>query len=375
MDIKKWIRSRYAANKPLNLHAVAREKPEILEKVFAGPKPRGWRRTLIDAGADPYKIVHDYQQEVECKICGQWSMVLGTHLDIRHQVNGEEYRQEFGADVEISSEAFRAAQFRGYPIKGIAHWEGLWSRFYLIDWIIRLGEEGHDLNFLNINQGGKTLVQNAWATFGSWDAALIVAGFKPQDERRHPVGEEWDVEKTIKSLQEYAKRRRKHKSAQMPNGLRAAIKRRFASLKSACKAADLKYEEISSRAVFKSPKVTNFVNAIRKLENMKGQERRNKLLQICHKNHDHFRIMRGHYTSLKKLAQLEGIDERLISMKAYRDEADVHHDLDLIEGKMDLCYSNLKKHHLGLYNVISATGWGRERLVTLPRLKGKHTVH
>ena len=47
----------------------------------------------------------------------------------------------------------------------------------------------------------------------------------------------------------------------------------------------------------------------------------------------------------------------------------------LIERKMDLCFSNLKKHHLGLYNVISATGWGRERLVTLPRPKGKHTVH
>ena len=169
MDIKKWIRARYAAKKPLNLHAVARW-PAILEKVFAGPKPLGWRRCLIDAGVDPYKIVHEYQQEVECKICGQWSMVLGTHLDIRHELTGDGYRQEFGVNAEISSEAFRARRFRSIPVKGIAHWEGLWSRYYLIDWIIRLGEEGHDLNFLNISRGGKSLAQNVWTTFGSWDA-------------------------------------------------------------------------------------------------------------------------------------------------------------------------------------------------------------
>lgn len=57
MDITQWIRSRAAARQPLNIHAVWREHSELLELAFAGPTPRGWRRSwrgsLIDAGVGP----------------------------------------------------------------------------------------------------------------------------------------------------------------------------------------------------------------------------------------------------------------------------------------------------------------------------------
>ncbi len=66
MDITQWIRSQAATGQPLNIHAVQRERPDLLEQAFAGPTPRGWRRSLIDAGVDPYKIVLDYEDQVEC---------------------------------------------------------------------------------------------------------------------------------------------------------------------------------------------------------------------------------------------------------------------------------------------------------------------
>ena len=52
MDLTKWIRSQAATRQPLNLHAVARARPDLLEQAFAGPAPRGWRRSLMDAGVD-----------------------------------------------------------------------------------------------------------------------------------------------------------------------------------------------------------------------------------------------------------------------------------------------------------------------------------
>ena len=53
MKLSKWIRSRAATQQPLNLHAVTRERPDLLELAFAGPTPRGWRRSLMDAGSIP----------------------------------------------------------------------------------------------------------------------------------------------------------------------------------------------------------------------------------------------------------------------------------------------------------------------------------
>lgn len=70
------------------------------------------------AGFDPYKIVHAYEDHVECGICGLSFMVLGAHLKASHSISGEEYRQEFGPDREVSSESFRASKFGGRSIAG-----------------------------------------------------------------------------------------------------------------------------------------------------------------------------------------------------------------------------------------------------------------
>ena len=372
MDTTHWIRSRAATGQPLNLHAVMRERPDLLEHVFAGPTPRGWRRSLIDAGVDPYKIVHAYEDHVTCAICGFSCAVLGTHIVQCHGTTRDEYLQEFGPDCEISSESFRAGQFGALPIAGIAHWENLWSRHYVTDWVIRLHEEGHNVNYQNLVVVGKTLASAGWRLFGSWDAVLCAAGLNPDEERAIPPFMQWTHDMVFDGLREFAAVKGDNWRRRMPNQLRMAIVRMFGTPEAASKAAGLKFEAINQRAIFSGKPVTHLVAAIRKLEHLKGRERRRKLSEIYHRNADNRRIIQGHFGSLEQLAIQEGIDPRAVSLELYRDEVDVHHDLNLLEraGKI-LCYDTLKRGHKTLYNVIRKTGWGRDRLSNPPRIMTK----
>lgn len=88
-----------------------------------------------------------------------------------------------------------------------------------------------------------------------------------------------------------------------------------------------------------------------------------KLSAIYHKDENNRRIIQNSYGSLRKLAICEGISLRAVSPKAYRDKSDVLNDLDLIarSGK-PINFQTLKKGHKRLYNVISETGWGKNRL-------------
>jgi hypothetical protein len=99
------------------------------------------------------------------------------------------------------------------------------------------------------------------------------------------------------------------------------------------------------------------------LGSLKGLERRKKLIEIYHSKPEYKYIIQQRFGSLKKLADIYGIDHHIVDLKAYRDEADVHHDLDLIEkAGLCICFKYLWDEHRGLYNTISKTGWGRERL-------------
>ena len=332
MKLSKWILSQAATRQPLNIHAVARVRPDLLEQAFAGPAPRGWRRSLMDAGVDPYKIVHEYEQDVECAVCGTSHAVLGTHLKRCHDMTGVEYREEYGSEREISSESYRAAHSGGRPIAGIAHWEQLWSRHYVIDWILRLKhEEGHDPNYQHVVKTGRSLASAGLSLFGSWDATLRAAGLDPDLLRVNPPGRQWTRTMVIKGLREFAKMKKGNWRLEMSNQLRMAAPRFFGTLEAAYLAAGLSYEQISSRAIFKGKAVDNLVAEIRGLESLKGRERKQKLDAIYLKNEENHRIVVGRFGSLRLLAEKAGIDPRLVAQDTYRDEADVQHDLDILE--------------------------------------------
>ncbi len=365
MNGTKWIQARAASGQALNLHAVQRERPDLLKQAFAGPSPRGWRRTLIGAGVDPYEIEHEYEDQVECRICGYASAVLGTHLKAHHGVTGEEYLEEFGPDCELSSEWFRAARFGSRPIAGIEHWESIWSRLYVVDWIIRLHEEGVSLNFHGLRDIGQPLASAGWKLFGSWDAALQAAGFDPDEERAIPPFQHWTEELVIERLRKFAVEKAADWRLSMSNELRSAVLRFFGGPEAAAKAAGLRFVDINHRALSSDSKIPRLVASLRKLEGLKGRARRKRLGTIYHRNDENRRIIQYRYGSLQRLAEREGINPRALAIQTYRDEDDVHHDLDLLEqaGKM-LRHDTLKRGHKTLYNVISKTGWGRERLAS-----------
>jgi DNA-binding XRE family transcriptional regulator len=113
--------------------------------------------------------------------------------------------------------------------------------------------------------------------------------------------------------------------------------------------------------------VAKLVAAIRALEPLKGQERRRRLNDILFTNDLNQRIVKNHYLSLLRLVAEEGIDPHAVAPEIYRDEADVQHDLDLLEreGK-PLNFNTLIHGHGRLYKTIRETGWGAERVESRP---------
>jgi hypothetical protein len=242
----RWIQNRAASGKPLNLNAVMRVRPDLITAAFAGPEPRGWQRSLRDAGVDPYSIVHETLESVNCPICNHKGEVLGHHLRSVHAMDTADFEAKFGPEHPLSSESFRARKFVVPPIFGIPHWERLWSRFYVIDWIIRLHEVGHDLNHYHIVLNARWLSAHGLKYWGSWDAALRAAGLDPHAARVKPVGERWSCEKIIHRLRERAA----SPHGSMPVALSFAVRRYFGSINAAAQAAGLCCKDLVGRRSF-----------------------------------------------------------------------------------------------------------------------------
>ncbi len=362
MDLSSWIRSRAATRQPLNIHAVARERPDLLDQAFAGPSPHGWRRSLIDAGVDPYKIVIQYEDLVECAICGLSFVVLGKHLSSVHDMTGEEYHKEFGPDCATTSEAYRSELTCSRTIAGIAHWERLWSSYYVIDWLLLLNHEKVPLNAEHLHQAGTALERHARKLFGSWDGALRAAGLDPAVLRAKPPERQWTHTMVIEGLRNFAKLKKENPKRQMSTPLKMAMRRFFPTGNAACQAAGIAYEAINPRASFKDEAVARLVAAIRALEPLKGRERLKRLEAIYRKTTNQ-RIVTRNYGSLRRLAAKEGIPLRVVAREAYRDEADVHHDLDLLESEVHVLTDGLiRRRNSGLRLVMMQTGWGEERV-------------
>jgi hypothetical protein len=363
MTLHHWIRQRADNREPLNLHAVLEARPDLLDEAFAGPRPQGWRRSLFAAGVDPYRIEQQHEALVQCRICGEWRSVLGKHLSIGHGISRSEYLEEYGADCELSSEMFRAGKFRGGTDYEIAHWEKLWSRYYVLDWIILLHERGHDVNYVAVVHSFKSLAHYGIFFFGSWDEALRLSGLNPETIRRHPLHRKWSKPMIAASLRELADAKKSGARGEVPIDLTMAIRRYYTSTESACKAAGLKSDDVLLRpAVLSGDEAAPLVADLRELESLKGRERGQRLSAIYSK---HRKYITSRYGSLQKLAIAEGLDPSWVAPRCYRTEADVLHDLgELAKEGRPLHFKTLKNGYRRLYNVILETGWGATRLTS-----------
>jgi hypothetical protein len=178
--ILREIRRLHARRAPLNIPAVKRSHPKLIEQVYAVRAFWGWKRALEDAGLDYAKINTELRDYVDCKICGRDLGSLAYHLISQHQVTPEEYRAEY-PDAELHCEVVRAGMARRKlrKLPALPHWEAVWTPEYVLDRMAELHRRNFPMNFKWASGHEKALTDKAIRYFGSWDEALRRIGLDP----------------------------------------------------------------------------------------------------------------------------------------------------------------------------------------------------
>ncbi len=181
------IRRLYRARRPLNISAVKRSHPELIESAYSRRPFLGWRQALEQAGVDYAKIAVELQNHVECPLCGKSFQSLGIHLKFMHGLTSGEFAREF-PDLPISGEVHR--QIRRPAPAALPHWETVWTREYLLDriwqWYLLEGRcNPKRITVLDPNMMGMLFSYRLRSTTKgeTWNETLLALGLDPGQER------------------------------------------------------------------------------------------------------------------------------------------------------------------------------------------------
>ncbi len=182
------IQRLHARRVPLNISAVKRSHPKLIERVYAVRPFWGWKRALADAGLDYAKINFELRDYVDCKICGQDFGALTSHLIRTHQTTPEDYRLAY-PEAELLGETERARLSE--PISRqdnytLPRWETIWTPEHVLDRMAELRRQNYPMNFYWVSQHERSLGSQAILYFGSWDEALRRIGLDPSKIRLAP---------------------------------------------------------------------------------------------------------------------------------------------------------------------------------------------
>lgn len=245
VETLRWLHAR---QEPLNIIAVKRRHPGLVERVYAVRPYWGWRRALRDAGLDYDTIRTELRETCTCLICGQSFVSLQAHLMKAHGANPTEYRQEYPG-AEVVSEALRAHAGEGGK-SPLVHVEGLWSWEYLCDRALESHQRGWDLSHNETFRRDPGLVR--WSRiFGRrWDEVLSTIGLDPLEIRRLIEREHLTASDIVERLRERHRAGLPINSGTMveqePN-FTAQASARFGNYRNALKAAGFAPNEISRR--------------------------------------------------------------------------------------------------------------------------------
>lgn len=179
--IVEWIRRTNEARGPLNISAVKRRAPEILEAAFGMRPFWGWRRAIEAAGLRYDRILPEFEEKVTCQECGLRRVSLTTHLWRQHQFEAGEY-QELYPGAPVFAEAMLAR--RGLSPSPVApHWEPIWTPEYLLDRVSYYLEIGIPVNRQSVVERDPALTGMASRLFSSWDEILEAIGLEPESIR------------------------------------------------------------------------------------------------------------------------------------------------------------------------------------------------
>ena len=189
------IRTLHAVDKqPLNLSYVKVHQPKLLKQVMTLKHFRGWRHALEAAGLSYDVIRTELADHVHCAVCGKKLRTLIGHLPSAHQMNIEEYNDTY-PDQPTSCDAVRAKTT--WYLRKKPHWERVWSREYLIDYLIYKHEQDESLSPWTVYRKEPWVHANAKAYFGSYRAAIEAAGIDYREVRLIDLTEKWTPDKVI----------------------------------------------------------------------------------------------------------------------------------------------------------------------------------
>lgn len=182
--IIREIQRLYTRRAPLNIPAVKRSHPKLIEQVYAVRPFWGWKRALEDAGLAYDKIDIELLDYVDCKICGRDFGALDVHLLRKHDVTAEDYRGEYPG-AETTCERLRAAiaEHRLKKRTPLPRWEVVWTPEYVLDRMAEMRRRGFPLNCYWASNHDQALSIRAREYFGSWDEALQRIGLEPEKIR------------------------------------------------------------------------------------------------------------------------------------------------------------------------------------------------
>ncbi len=186
-EIIRKIRKRYVSREPLNLSAVKREDPDLVDAVYAIEPYLGWRDALEEAGIGYGDIRVELRATVECRLCGKHLEMLNGHLTQTHGITPDEYREEY-PDAQFASEQLREAMtgrlYNNPHPDYLQHWEPIYTREYVLDRLHEYARQGFWMDMESIGQIDCSLV----AAVGhyaemDWDDSLRAIGVDPAENR------------------------------------------------------------------------------------------------------------------------------------------------------------------------------------------------
>lgn len=320
------IKKRFKGRKPLNIAAVKRVAPELIEAAYQQTPFWGWKQALEAADIDYAKIHTEISDYVTCRICGkEMKAIGGLHFERDHNTSAGEYLEEF-PDAEVRSEAMRCFIPGSKLI--LPHWEPFATPEYVLDRAFAIHQHGYPINQREILLHEPTLIRNAMQYFSKWDEVLRRIGLNPTEIRRCTENGVYTKAFVRSELQRiYEETGDVSKAALIENGHSTLYQRAvrfYDNLESALKAVGINPAEHSKYSGYQQ-EYEQFAEKARKLIGLYGRERRDLSRQI--------RIEGRRFISARfknnwsRFAKAEGIPISRLDRRAYPTRKDAMHEL------------------------------------------------
>lgn len=193
VELQEEVRQRHQAGENLNLSALQRHHPQLLERVYALYPCPGWRGLLEAAGLSYDVIGKEVRAEVSCPLCDFKGESLTGHLRHKHRISPEEFHRRF-PDAEIAGDLFRSKM----RLKGrgptIPHWELFSTPHYFVDRLIHYHQLGYQINASVMNHLDRPMITQLSRWKWSFPKFVELIGLEEKEKETPGEGVKEEVE-------------------------------------------------------------------------------------------------------------------------------------------------------------------------------------